>query len=136
MNEQCYYRVSVKGLVYDNTGRILLARESNGLWELLGGGLDHDEDPIACLKREIYEETGLTVTNISSRPKYFITAPRQDHETYIANIKYEVELASLEFTPSEECQELRFVSLEEMSGLFLYPNVKKFQEILLNQART
>ena len=51
MNEPCYYRISVKGIVIDDQGRILLSREDNGMWEMLGGGLDHDEDPIVGLKR-------------------------------------------------------------------------------------
>ena len=51
MNEPCFYRVSVKGIVIDEQGRILLARESDGTWDMLGGGLDHGENPIACLKR-------------------------------------------------------------------------------------
>ena len=130
MNEQCYYRVSVKGLMYDKEGRILLARESNGMWELLGGGLDHDEDPIACLKREIHEETGLTVTAVSDRPIYFLTTKRLDHDTYIANVIYEIELSNLNFTPSDECQELRFVTIEEMKSLTLFPNVQKLLDLL------
>lgn len=56
MNEPCFYRVSVKGIVIDSQNRILLARESDGTWDMLGGGLDHGEDPITCLKREIQEE--------------------------------------------------------------------------------
>lgn len=54
MNEQCYYRVSVKGIVINEDGKILLSREDNGKWEMLGGGLDHDEDPIDGLRREIF----------------------------------------------------------------------------------
>ena len=33
-----------------------------GMWTLPGGGLDHGEDPRAGVRREVYEETGLTVT--------------------------------------------------------------------------
>ncbi|MCA9309361.1 NUDIX hydrolase [Candidatus Saccharibacteria bacterium] len=125
MNDQCFYRVSVKGIVVDDDGRILLAKEDNGLWELLGGGLDHGEDPIECLKREIHEETGLTVTRVSQSPKYFVTSDRIDSNTKTANVVYEIELESLDFTPSNECQELRFFSVEEMKQVDLFPNVRE-----------
>jgi len=130
MNEQNYYRVSIKGIVVDGDGRILLSREDNGMWEMLGGGLDHNEDPIACLKREILEETDLEVTDVSERPRYFITSPRANADTYIANVIYEVKLKNYDFTPSDECQELRFFSPQEMHEVELFPNVQKLLEVL------
>jgi len=126
MNEPCYYRVSIKGIVIDADGRFLLSRESNGEWELLGGGLDHGEDPITGLKREIYEETGLEVTHVAPAPSYFVTVKRRRHDSYIANVIYEITLKDLNFTPSDECQELRFFTVQEARHLGLFPNVQKF----------
>lgn len=128
MNEPCYYRVSVKGIAVDEDGRFLLTREDNGLWELLGGGLHHNEDPIVGLKREIKEETGLEVTRVSPTPKYFLTVKRRSRDTFIANIIYEIKLKNLDFTPSEECQELRFFTVEEARQEEFFPNVAKFLE--------
>jgi 8-oxo-dGTP pyrophosphatase MutT (NUDIX family) len=132
MNEQCYYRVSVKGIVIDERGRILLSKEDNGMWEMLGGGLDHGEDPISCLEREIKEETGLEVTFVSESPKYFVTSARlgQTITTYMANVIYEIKLKNLDFVASDECQELRFFSKEEMQEVKLFPNVQKLLEQL------
>jgi 8-oxo-dGTP diphosphatase len=129
MNEPCYYRVSIKGLAIDETGRFLLAKEDNGKWELIGGGLDHGEDPIDGLRREINEETGLVVTYVSPSPKYFITSPRHGHDTYIANIIYEIKLKNLDFTPSDECQELRYFTVEEAKEVDLFPNVEELLEV-------
>ncbi|HVX23755.1 MAG TPA: NUDIX hydrolase [Candidatus Saccharimonadales bacterium] len=126
MDAQCYYRISVKGIAIDETGRFLLSREDDGFWDLLGGGLDHEEDPIAGLRREIQEETGLKVTEISPAPKYFVTGKRYAHNTYIANVIYEIKLESLDFTPSEECQELRFFTVAEAQEIDVFPTVKKF----------
>ncbi len=59
----CHYRISVKGLLLDETRtRFLLVQEDNGKWELPGGGLDHGETPHDCLRREIREEMGLLVS--------------------------------------------------------------------------
>lgn len=129
MSDPCFYRVSVKGLAIDETGRFLLAREGNGKWELIGGGLDHGEDPVTCLKREIHEETGLVVTHVSPSPKYLITSPKPGHDIYIANVVYEIKLENLDFTASDECQELRYFTVEEARQVELFPNVEKLLEV-------
>ncbi len=129
MNEPCFYRVSIKGIVVDEAGRFLLSKEDNGKWEMLGGGLDHGEDPIEGLKREIHEETGLVVTYVSPAPKYFITSPKVGQDSYMANVIYEIKLENLDFTPSDECQELRFFSVEDARKVDLFPNVEKLLEM-------
>lgn len=129
MNDQNHFRVSVKGIAVDETGRFLLAKEGNGKWELLGGGLDHGEDPIAALKREINEETGLEIIEVSATPKYFVTAPKVGREGYVANVIYEVKLKNLDFTPSDECVELRFFNKDEAKKEDLFPQVEKFIEV-------
>lgn len=130
MTEQNYYRVSVKGIVIDDEGRILLTREEDGRWEMLGGGLDHGEDPATCLQREILEETGLQVTHISEAPLYFLTVPRQRGKGYIANVIYEIKLKDLNFIPSDECQELRFFHPAEMHDVDLFANVRALLALL------
>ena len=127
------YRISVKGVVVDSQGRFLLAKNStdsnhNGEWELLGGGVEHEEHPIDALKREVFEETGLRITEISRTPIYFITAKKNKDDKYIANIVYEIRLNSLKFIPSEECIELRFFNKEETQNEPLFEITKKFIE--------
>lgn len=131
MDKQCYYRVGIKGIVIDEQNRILLTKEDNGKWEMLGGGLEHGEDPIDCLRREIKEEAGLEVTYISPSPKYFLTAARIGTTPgYVANIIYEIRLKDLDFIPSDECLELKFFTLEDMEKVDLFPNVQKLLTIL------
>ena len=60
-------RIAVYGVCRDDDGRILLARASpaitlQGRWFLPGGGVDHGESPADTLRREMQEESGLTVT--------------------------------------------------------------------------
>lgn len=130
MLKACHYRVSVKSLTLNHHGHVLLALEDNGLWDLPGGGLEHNEDPAKGLKREILEETGLEVVSISDSPKYFLTAERHSKSGYTANVIYEVKLKNFDFTPSDECRELRFCSIAEMKSMPLYPNVIKLMEII------
>ena len=54
------YRVSVKGLVLDADGRVLVVKEAGrDWWDLPGGGMDHDESMKAALAREMAEEVSL-----------------------------------------------------------------------------
>jgi ADP-ribose pyrophosphatase YjhB (NUDIX family) len=60
-------RIAAYGVVRDDGGRLLLARASpaltlRGRWFLPGGGVQHGEPPAESLRREIEEESGLTVT--------------------------------------------------------------------------
>jgi ADP-ribose pyrophosphatase YjhB (NUDIX family) len=51
-----FYRVSVKALVFDRDGRLLVVQEPDGLWEVPGGGWEHGESFEECLARELAEE--------------------------------------------------------------------------------
>lgn len=54
--------VSIKGVVFDRSGRFLLGFNSRAEWELLGGRPDPDEtSPQEVLRREIMEEAGIQV---------------------------------------------------------------------------
>ena len=52
-------------LVEDEQGRALLGRRAvppqQGLWDILGGYLEEHEHPLDGLRRELLEETGLTI---------------------------------------------------------------------------
>ncbi|MFM2423678.1 MAG: hypothetical protein RLZZ70_63 [Candidatus Parcubacteria bacterium] len=121
-----YYRISAKALILDETRtKFLIAKEDNGKWELPGGGLDWGEKPQEGIVREIKEEMGLTVTYVAKNPSYFTVMQRDTDGCWVANIIYETAVENLEFTPSEECVELRFVSPHEASILDLFGSVRE-----------
>ncbi len=128
--EPAFYRISIKALVKDEQGRILLARETSGKWDLLGGGLDHGEEPLVGLRRELQEEAGLTAVTIAPSPTYFLTAVNEQKGSHIANVLYEVTLENLDFVPSDECQELRFFTPEQIQPLDLHANGQEFARLL------
>ncbi len=56
------HSVSVAGVVTDERGRVLLVRRAdNDEWEPPGGVVERDEDLLAALAREVYEESGYRV---------------------------------------------------------------------------
>ncbi|HSX28291.1 MAG TPA: NUDIX hydrolase [Candidatus Saccharimonadales bacterium] len=56
-----FYRVSVKALILNDEGEVLVLKEDQDEWSLPGGGLDHGEAPADGLRREVFEELGLEV---------------------------------------------------------------------------
>lgn len=50
-------------------------------------------------------------------------------DVFMANVLYEVTIKDLHFTPSDECQELRYFSIEEARKENILPNVEKFLEV-------
>lgn len=123
----CYYRISIKALVLNETrDKFLLVKEPDGRWELPGGGLDWGVSPEEDLQREISEEMGLTVTWMAANPSYFVTDQTVHSGTWYANVIYEAELEHLDFTPSDECVEVRFFSMAETEEVEVFPNVAKF----------
>ena len=62
------YRVAVKGLVRDESGRLLFVQERSDSWDLPGGGLEHGEDITEALKREFLEELETDVEVAAENP--------------------------------------------------------------------
>ena len=126
--EQAWYRISIKALVYNEKWDFLLAKENNWVWDIPGGGLDHWENPIDCIKRELKEEMGLEVTYINKTPKYFITVhkPKSKTRPWIANVFYEVKVKDLNFTSSDECIEIWFFNKDTIKNIKVLPNVTEF----------
>ena len=109
----------MKALVLDESRvRFLVARKEDGLWELPGGGLDWGMEPSEELRREIREEMGLKIVQIEQHPSYFLTDQGGiPGGWWRGNVVYETVLESLDFTPSDECVEVHFVTAEEAKSL-------------------
>ena len=120
-----FYRVVTKGLCVRDEKILLVKdfsspfyREAGGLWELPGGGLDFGENPQEAIAREIKEEMGLETTFVADKPTYFWTYKRLNkrnmpwHWVFILGFRFDVE--DLNFTPTDECREIKFFSKEEL----------------------
>lgn len=55
------FRISMKCLVSDDDGRVLVVKEAGRTWwDLPGGGMDHSESIAGAIARELHEEVRLT----------------------------------------------------------------------------
>ncbi len=119
-----FYRVSVKALILNETkDKFLLCRQENDVWDLPGGGLDWGKKVHPELQRELLEEMNIKTTYISNHPSYFLGGCQMtdDPNFWVVNVVYEVELEHLNFTPSDECVEIRFVDKEDVASLTHVP---------------
>ena len=125
-----FYRVSIKGLIWNkDRTKFAVILEDNGYWELPGGGMDFPETPEECLRREIQEEMGLVVTQISKQPAHILVGENMKGVRSI-NIVYEVQLKDFNFVPSDECLELKFISPGEIDTINAFRNVKELATLL------
>jgi 8-oxo-dGTP diphosphatase len=126
-----YYRVSIKALILDNTGKkFAVILEDNGNWELPGGGLDHGESIEDCLKRELKEEMGLIVNEIYPNPLYTMVGKNMN-DSWSINIVFKIKVRDLNFTPTDECLELRFIAPEEIETINTFRNVKELAALMI-----
>jgi 8-oxo-dGTP diphosphatase len=127
-------RIVAAGIVIRN-GRVLLAkrpRQAHGgfIWEFPGGKMELDEDPKACLRRELMEELdiGVKVGEIVE------VVYHRDERYPVLLLAYRCELK--EGTPKAlGCHEYRWVGKEELKRLPLSEADKPIRHKLLRSRR-
>jgi 8-oxo-dGTP diphosphatase len=113
-------------LFVDRRGRILLQhRDANALrfpnlWGLVGGAIEEGESPEEAARREVYEETGLTLTGMLTPFKHF-TWSEPAHTWYVFAVSTDANADDLVLG---EGQELRFVPPSDVFALDLVPPVR------------
>lgn len=131
------FHITVKGIVVYHQKVLLMKRvraSSDGLgyWELPGGGLEYGETPNEALKRELKEETGLTIDVV--KPAYTFTKIRDDYQTvgigYLASTNSDEVIISNEHVDYKWClvDELQDYLCEEIYQDIIY-TLKEYNNI-------
>ena len=108
-----FYRVSVKVLIRNEHGEILMVSELSSGFSLPGGGMDHGESVHDCLERELYEEIALTTPFreklISMQTKFVDTK-----QAWLMWLVYEIDYDDLDFGCGEHADEVRWIAPQEI----------------------
>ena len=115
--------IGVTAILLNNNNQLLLEnRSDSNRWALIGGGLKIDETLEQCLKREVYEETGLIITNytfidICDDPTRIVQYPdgnvlRIISVVYKSHIDFDYNLRI-----STESNELKFFDIDMLNDI-------------------
>lgn len=114
----------VVGLVYDQSGRVLLSKRIPpssypGYWELPGGKIEPGESALEALKRELFEEIGIQVIKAKSLKKIEHTYP--DYAVCIEVFNVDQYLGTVK---GLENQPVSFYGLQVVDHLLMLPTVR------------
>jgi len=110
---ECFYRVSVKGVVLDSSGKVLLVREQNGHWDLPGGGVEHGESTSAALRREIQEELGRAAKLIDLELMHTQSEYLESRDAWQMRVIYSAAIDG-PIVPSADVLEIKFENPDEL----------------------
>ena len=127
-------RVQVAAGLIVQDGRYLIARRKaeahlGGLWEFPGGKREQDESLEQCLRRELREELGVDVT-----PPVHVQVIRHDYPDRTVELHFfRCSIEAGQARPLA-CDEIRWVTPEEMAGLQFPPADRSLIEALQGPA--
>jgi 8-oxo-dGTP diphosphatase len=99
---RCYGGI-IKSL---SSGKYLLVKGFTGKWSFPKGHREQGETPHQCAKREIYEETGLTIDDIENKKRVFVSI------YYYFDIELDTECETNPID-TKEVKDIRWFSPEE-----------------------
>lgn len=120
-----FYRVAVKGLIFDDSQRLLMCQTKHGKWEVPGGGWEFDETIEAAFTREIQEELGVVAT--LHGPIQFVYRSQSVQGSHVLRLVFRATIESTAFTPGDVAG-ARFVTAAELRSLTLVAADRAFVE--------
>ena len=119
-NNQRIITPAARAVIHNDRGELLLIRRSdNGNWALPAGTMELGDSVLDCLRREVVEETGLTVQQatlfaIHSEPRFhFSNAYGGLHQTLTFSFSVDSWSGTL-VTETDESTDARFFPVHEL----------------------
>lgn len=112
--------LAVSAYLTDRAGRVLLVRTNlrHDTWELPGGQVEQDEDPLAALVREVREETGIEATVTA------LVAVDYNLRRGICCLVFRGTVAGGAPRPSPETPDVRFVPADDVETWVTRPQFR------------
>jgi 8-oxo-dGTP pyrophosphatase MutT (NUDIX family) len=111
----------VCGLVFDDAGRLLLARRADtGTWALIGGIVEPGEEVADAVVREVQEETSIVVaperiTGVDTVAD--VVYPNQDRVTFVVTTFWCTPLSGTPTVNDDESLEVAYFALDALPPL-------------------
>jgi 8-oxo-dGTP pyrophosphatase MutT (NUDIX family) len=129
MDDPRCFHVTIKGIVLDERGAVLLLREQSGAFDLPGGRLEHGEGFAECLERECVEEMGVGCRVLDRLPRFAWTAVDKNGIWRLV-LCFAIEVEHFRFTHSDECVGYEFVGKQDLPTRPLSPQIQPIVEWL------
>jgi 8-oxo-dGTP pyrophosphatase MutT (NUDIX family) len=106
-----FYRVSLKAIIRNDAGDVLVVKENGSKWTLPGGGMDHGETTHDALKRELFEEALIT-SDFKEKLINTTSLYLEKRESWLLWLVYEVQVDHLEYGVGADADEVAFMNPE------------------------
>jgi 8-oxo-dGTP diphosphatase len=118
-------KVSVKGII-ERGGKVLLVKDTKGVWELPGGRIEHGEDPRESLLRELNEELGWSKVVIQEIiDTWSFTSKIEDRHNHFIILVYSCSAEEDHITNNDEYTEYKWVLMQEIKELNMRDGYKR-----------
>jgi len=131
-------RPGVAAVISDGAGRILLQRRSdNGLWGLPGGSVEIGESVRDAIRREVREETGLSVEvvrliGVYSDPRFQIVRYPDGNVVHYISTLFACRIVAGEVQTGDETLELQFFDPADLPDDLVPMHLVRIQDALAN----
>lgn len=121
------FTIGVFGIIYNEQNQVLLChRQDYDLWNLPGGGMEINESPVECLKRELKEELGVEIRTSKLMGVY--TKPEQTEIVF----SFVCQLGAVEINLNDEADKYAYFGIDQLPSNFSPKQVARIKDALEN----
>ena len=121
------FTIGVFGIIFNEQNQVLLChRQDYDLWNLPGGGMEINESPVECLKREFKEELGVEIRTSKLMGVY--TKPEQTEIVF----SFVCQLGAVEINLNDEADKYAYFSIDQLPSNISPKQVARIKDALEN----